>query len=281
MAFARARSFVAAALCAIWGACGDAKHGSAAGGGSASGSYTLCDGSSDVRLGAVSEGGQVETTFNFTNPYGHAFLFVDGKCNYYAGGSWLKDVVRGQLSQQRAAEIEKSLMLGRVDALDYHDEQSCPDAGALVLRTANGYADCTCGCDEKAPAGVEAALSAGGMLRDELFAAGDPLGGRLLLLAIVDDPPGSGAAIPAWPLIWPLSDIAMTWEAYTRKITPTTRLLEDDEAQVVRSLRANALKVDPYAGSLRATDLGKSYSLFMREELPDETQRAIEQLLAR
>jgi hypothetical protein len=283
MALSRALVVVACALCATLIACADKKEGASAGSGGSgsSGGYTICDGSSEQRLGVVSEGGQVDATFEFTNPYGHAFLFIDGNCHYYAGSSWLKGVVQGELTKQRAAEIAKSLKLGRVEALDYHDVESCPDAGVLWLKTRGGYVDCTCGCDAKAPAGVEDALAAAGMLQAELFESGEPLSGPVTLLAIVEDKPVSAAGLPAWPLIWPLSDIAMTWEAYTRKITPTTRLLTDADAEVARSLRAGALKNNPASDSVRATDLGKTYSLFMREELPDAVQRAIEQLLAR
>jgi hypothetical protein len=45
-------------------------------------------------------------------------------------------------------------------------------------------------------------------------------------------------------------------------------------------LRAQALKLDPSASSIRVSDQGKVYALFMREQLPETSERAIERLLA-
>ncbi len=282
---AAARNFVAAVLTLALSACsgskkdGDDVSGGSGGGAGSANSYALCDGSQDIRLGVVVEGGFVETTYEHTNPYGHSFLFVDGRCHYYASESWLKGVVQGDLSQERAAQISKALALPRVQALDYHDAESCPDAGAVWVRTAAGYVDCTCGCDAKAPAGVEAAIDAAGELKLELLAEGEPLAGPIRLLAVVEDKPlGSGAGVAEWPLIWPLSDIGMTWESLSRRIQLTTRLLSGRDAETVRMLRARRLESDPHAGSLQTTDLGKTYSLFMREELPESAQRAVEAL---
>ena len=53
-------------------------------GGPASQEYALCDGSDAIRLAVVSEGGFVDSTYEFTNRYGHSYLFVDGRCHYYA-----------------------------------------------------------------------------------------------------------------------------------------------------------------------------------------------------
>jgi hypothetical protein len=261
-------------------ACGGHKHGAdgTSSGGSSGGAYVLCDGSSDVRLGFAVEGGQVDTTYQLTNPYGHSFLFIDGHCHYYASSSWLKGVVQGDLSQTRAAEIAKSLSLRRIEQLDYHDVESCPDAGSTWLRTSAGYVDCTCGCDAKAPKGIEDAIGAASELKDELAATGSALAGPILLAVVQEEGTGAGRTLPAWPLIWPLSDVAVTWEAYTRKPDASLRHLSDDEADAARMLRSQTLASDPYAASVRVTDQSKTYNLFMREELPDEAQRAIDHL---
>jgi hypothetical protein len=260
-------------------ACGGS-GGSAGGGSASSESYTLCDGSRDMRFGFSSEGGFVETTYQFTNPYGHSFLFIDGHCHYYASGSWLQGVVEGDLDKARADEIVKSVGLAQVEKLDYHDVESCPDAGVLWLRTAAGYLDCTCGCDAKAPKGVDQALNSAGSLKDALVDAGRPLAGSVVLIAILEEEvQSSNSPLQVWPLIWPLSNIAMTWEAFTRKIEPIEQVLSDDEAAQARMLRAQAVKGAAASGGIRASDLGKVYNLFMRDELPDEAQRAIEHLL--
>lgn len=259
-------------------ACGGKKHGAdSEGSGGKGGSYTICDGSADIRLAMAIEGGQVDTTYQLTNPYGHSFVFVDGQCRYYASSSWLGGVVQGGLSGARAAELEQSLILARISQLDYHDPESCPDADVTWLRTSAGYADCSCGCDAKAPKGLADALGIAGMLQHELAEMGSALGGSIQLAVIVEDGLTS-LSTPAWPLIWPLNDIAVTWEAYTRRPDANLRLLTGDEAAAVRMLRAQTLAADASARSIRVRDLGKTYSLFMREELPDGVQRAIETL---
>jgi hypothetical protein len=261
-------------------ACSGHKHADGtSSGGSSGGTYALCDGSNEMRLGLSLEGGQVDTTYQLTNPYGHSFLFIDGRCHYYASASWLKGVVAGELSETRAKELAKSLDLKRIDQLDYHDVESCPDAGATWLRTSAGYVDCTCGCDAKAPKGIEAAIGAASELKDELAGKGSALAGPILLAVMVEEGTGAGRTLPAWPLIWPLSDVAVTWEAYTRKPDASLRRLSGDEADAARTLRSEALASDPSASGVHVTDQSKTYDLFMREELPDEAQSAIERLV--
>lgn len=260
-------------------ACGDGKRGGSSGG--ASDSYMLCDGSDDVRLGWSSAGGQVESTYEFTNPYGHAFLFIDGHCHYYASESWLKGVVQGELSPAEAKQIQQKLLLTDIARLAYHDAESCPDAGAFWLRAADGYVDCTCGCDEKAPHAAQQALDQAGMLAAALTMQGAALDGPIALIALDEGKPtGSNANLPAWPLIWPLSDISVEWEAYTRGTRPSPRLLLDAEASAARMLKATVLRENQYAGAVRVTDLGKAYNLFMREELPDSVRDAIARFVA-
>jgi hypothetical protein len=251
-------------------------------GGAASGrAYALCDGSADIRLAFALEGGAVDTTYQLTNPYGHSFLFVDGRCHYYASGSWMKGVVQGDLSKARAAQLAQALDLKRIETLDYHDVDGCPDAGVVWLRTHSGYTDCTCGCDATAPKGTEDAIDAAGMLKDELADSGAPLASTILLAAILEERSSGGRAVQAWPLIWPLSDLAVNWETYTRKPDSSLRHLVGEEAEAARALRAEPLRADPYARGMQVSDQGKTYSLFMREELPDEAADAIARLLGR
>jgi hypothetical protein len=165
-------------------------------------------------------------------------------------------------------------LLAKVERLDYHDAESCPDAGVTWLRTASGYVDCTCACDEKAPREVKQALEQAAMRQEALISGGASLDGPIALLALAEGKPtGSNAKLPAWPLIWPLSDIAIEWEAYTRGVRPNARVLTGADADATRMLRAAASRDN--AGALRVTDLGQVYNLFMRDELPDAAQSAI------
>ena len=134
--------------------------------------YALCDGSSDIRLAVVSEGGFLDSTYAFTNPFGHAFLFVDGTCHYYASRQWNLGSVEGQLSAAQAAEYTQKIQLQKLSQLAYHDLETCPDAGIFWVRAGTGRADCSCSCDASAPALVAPLLDQVSDMHDALVDQG-------------------------------------------------------------------------------------------------------------
>jgi hypothetical protein len=259
----------------------DASADAQADGGMSMQSYALCDGTSAVRLAMAVEGGQVEPTYDFTNPYGHTFLFVLGTCHYYASSAWLQGTVEGDLSASQAAQIEQRLSLAELNSkIMYHDLESCPDAGPVWVRTASGYADCVCGCDSRAPALVGAVVAQAGTLRDELIAAGTAASGDVELFAV--DWMDSGGPQPndlSWPFAWSVSEVSVTQEElFQDRSVPKRRTLRDAEARSARMLRSMALARDPFSSRIRVVQSGKGYQIYVRDVLPAAVQQAIKQV---
>jgi hypothetical protein len=244
--------------------------------------YALCDGSNDMRLAVVSEGGFLDSTYAFTNPFGHAFLFVDGTCHYYASRQWDTGIVEGELSAAQAAQYAQSIQLQKLSQLAYHDLETCPDAGIFWVRAGTGRSDCSCTCDASAPALVAPLMDAVSDMHDELEEQGGDLQGEVELFALAnkdDGVPRSGDL--TWPFSWPITEVSVTQEELNQDSSvPRRRTLRDDEARTARAFRASALRGDPpSARTMRVVASGVGYLVYMRDVLPVQVQERIRQVM--
>lgn len=241
--------------------------------------YALCDGSDDVRLAVVLYGGgDNEQTFEFTNPYGHDFLFVNGKCEYLIGRSLMQPVMAGTLSAKQASEIEEDLALHHLPAWSSHDDYACPDAPVFYLRSATGYGECSCGCDGDAPSGLESALNAASAWTEELIARGSPLDGPVEVIAISYDHEVRGP-YQEWTLDEPLESFALPEaELYVVDGTqPTVVTLTGEQATAARALRAILFEERGWAAPVPVqTDDNHSFEVFIRDQVPAVWADAIE-----
>jgi hypothetical protein len=239
----------------------------------------ICDGSSDIRLGYTVQGGFVEPAYYVTNPYGHAFLFIDGECTYYASTSERPGVYFTgtlTLAQEQALtndiEWDSILELAAVD-----DLQSCPDAGdSAIWVTGMQRVMCTCGCDEGPFAERKtAALTAISGITMELVENGFALNTPIRAVA-ADVGPATGEE-SAWPLDRAVSDVPMlVQDVYGGQLADAVVFDDPTEASALRELRSD-LAVS--FANVRVSDQSIAYELFMRDELPLGVEQTIDQFM--
>lgn len=164
-------------------------------------STVLCDGSDDVRFIHRSAGGFVPDEYAFNGRYGHAFLAIDGKCNFW-GQSEPGIVVTGTVS---AAQIEDYQVnhYGRMDRYDdVIPNWGCPDSsGVLVWDPSGSFQGSRCGIpagNEELEATLETAwTTAADILRQGVRSQG-PL--RLLILERTEPESAGNEGLTEWPL---------------------------------------------------------------------------------
>lgn len=240
--------------------------------------YALCDGSDEVRFGMTVEGGSVEPTYPFSNPHGHRFMYITGRCELFAApaSAQLGTYRHGTLTPTQAAQLVDSLKLSSLSGLSYQDVESCPDAGGTKLVIAGGYADCTCGCDDGAPAPVLEAFAALQTALQAVLVDTQPLAGPVAML--VEKLEGAlPASARAWPFAFEAASVAVTQEqifSYWDGDFPSIELT-GEAATTARELRAKALAANPYQGSIPVSDAGQGYYLYLRDVLPPAIETAI------
>lgn len=254
----------------------------------------LCDGSDALRLVYSSSGGFVSPAFGFTNPYGHSFLAVDGKCRYFAEDNYMLGILSGTLTTADAEQLSADLHWNDLDSwasYGLNKDAPCPDSSVISLAKAKASAGCSCGCDPAAPSGLGDALAKAQSWLQKLEAIGKPLDGPVS--AVITD--ASMGKAPRQPeLDWPLAraidaipnlivDLADTklWMG----AGPWARFDDAADYTKLRELRRTTVTSDPrgpdFAGqAVLIRDHGKEYDLFVRDELPAETERAWKELQA-
>jgi hypothetical protein len=233
----------------------------------------LCDGSTDLRLGYSADGGFVDVTFYFTNPYGHWFLFIDGQCNYYVSMGYREGIATGMLDAQQAEALALNVEWASIDELTIEDVETCPDAGSDNVWAPDGRrVSCTCGCDE-GPVSTRK-MDALGYMRDlmnELSMSGQSVTGPVSALASLASPSTDELA---WPLDMAMADVPnLVHDLNDLGSSPQYALFEDaEDATALRMLRAQQQPGTP----LSVTDGQATYQLWIRDELPDGVSEAID-----
>lgn len=172
----------------------------------------LCDGSDSARLVMGGGGGHVEDTYEFLTPDGE-YVVVDGQCRYYAVGSDPSRILSGTLSESEAEALAAGVGWSSFESwTPYIDQQSCPDAGSTYLLAPEVVLTCTCGCDDDAPAGLEAALTQANAQTTALQSQGVALENATLQAvarpaAELQDP--GSQPILEWTLALPLEDLVI------------------------------------------------------------------------
>lgn len=232
----------------------------------------ICDGSTDMRLGYSADGGFVPTSFYFTNPYGHWFLFIDGQCNYFASMNTDDGIASGTLDAAQAEDLAQAIGWDTIQELAGDDVETCPDAG-----TDNIWAPdelrvmCTCGCDEGALKQRKTdALAYVRNLMDAL-SQGAKLTGPVAAIAYTSSPVGGEEV---WPLDTPIADTANLVQSMDGPITAFALFEDADDAAALRALRDTKQPGTP----LLVSDGTGTYDLYVRDELPDDVAAAIESL---
>jgi hypothetical protein len=255
------------------GASGGSADAGAGDDGGAPSADVLCDGSDDMRLSLTISGGLVFQSYQFTNPFGSRFLFVDGHCRYYASGDYLQGNVSGTLSADQAEQLAEAIGWSMIESWSAVSESpNCADGGYTALVKPGFETGCVCFCDAAtAPPGKAAAIARVPVWIDMLVEQGTPLLASVSALANEFDP--AGAATRPWPLDRAMAEIELLIREPGE--LPGARFDDASEAQQLRDLRAQM-----QTGLLLVTDAGSDYVLYVRDDLPDDVAAAASALRA-
>lgn len=277
---------LAAVLASLLGACADARRLDDAGasqrdagaGAGAASVGPICDGSDTMRLGITSAGGFVAITYLFTNPYGNAYLFVDGHCHYYVSVDYMGGFATGTLSPAEAEQLALDIGWERIAAWSSYHDAVCPDAGSRVITRVGVAATCICQCKDKGPAGLADAMQHALDWANALAARGELSSGPISAVAQAQIRP-SGHEL-AWSLQRPLASIPGLVQQPSSGVTNSARFDAANDLTALRSLRSEAVAQQMYTQFVPVIDQGTAYLLFARDDLPDEATAAIGALLA-
>ncbi len=205
---------------------------------------------------------------------GAYYVFVDGRCNYWAKAPnerWA-ETRTGVLDTEAAARIGEMLHFNAWDDLDgVWSGEGVFDAPTLIFDDATNALVCEQLCDTpNVPNAVKAIREAFPMIAAELWDRGQPVGSALRVIAVAREP-ASHIPFVDWPLARPITDFERTSE----NIEYGEGILEEDLAsvQALRELRASFLRGDHGAffwDGLPVTSGGAYYYLFFRDTLPFE-----------
>jgi hypothetical protein len=237
--------------------------------------YELCDGSTAVRLAIASDGGgPLESSFEFTNPYGHRFLYVTGECRFLTGASLAGATRVGTLTDAQALQLGEMLELDRFASWPAYQDQSCPDAGIFYVETLAGYGECSCYCDEEGPEGVAETIEAAQGVLDALDEAGEVLSGPVEVVAFLR-PDDFSATVEPWPLDLDLADIELPYSDFVHGTPPPVHVLDGVQAEAARALRATVVTDGGPRPVYVRSEAGKLYEVHIRDQVPAELAAAI------
>lgn len=253
----------------------------------------LCDGSHELRLSYSNSGNGLFPTEAeaFVSRYGWHFLVVDGTCRYYARDNPGHPVVAGQLTPKHAAQLSVDVAWNDLPVWgEYRIAETCADAPGATLGTTGhvficgGVVVAKCGCGPDAPQGLQTAqINAANWIR-VLVAAGEPLTGAVAAIAHVETRPDPNVVAAAWPLARSMGSIPnLVRPVAGAGIAPDTyaRFEDASETAQLRAIRTSqpeaARNLDAHL-TVREGDV--IYRLFLRDELPQDDARAIEELTA-
>ncbi len=234
----------------------------------------LCDGSDGIRFLLTSGGGMVLPESQFTNPFGHSYLAVTGKCEAFVGENYMDGVRTVTLSTADADALAQDVRRTQVQSWKDHVDQGCPDAGRVSISDGQTFAWCSCGCDPDAPAGLEAAIDKAGTWRAKLWSEGTPLSGPVAAAADEDMYSQPGTTPLAWTLTWPITELPAPTSAAGKVVDDAT------DAAALRQLRADVTGTS-YPEFVPVESGGARYRLFVRDELPGAVAAQLAALLGK
>lgn len=246
---------------------------------------TICDGSDGVRFAYVvmSDAGRVGPGLAVIYQNGHNYLFVDGRCRYWAFQGNPRGVLvgarSGVLDRETERRLSEELRTGSWGA--WRGTHSTPGgpihASPEVLWVPGAGIVCK-GCFTEMPHLREVIFAARSWL-ERLQAAGAPLTGAVRLAAINyqesyrDWPHG----VALWPVQRPLSDFVVPLVPGEPGIEGPGLRVEGDEAEALRQLRRETLEGKffpagaPTPGTIPVRDdNGQLHFLYVRDTLPFE-----------
>jgi hypothetical protein len=240
----------------------------------------LCDGSDRIRLLYTNHGGgPLPGGSTFYAAYGHAFLVIDGRCQYQAGNDYLQGVRGGTLDEAQASTIARQLHYGEYARLARETSPNgCPDASALTLSDGEHEVSCVCTCTTEGSADARQTFTNLLQIHMDLIAAGKRPALPLRVLATTDVAAPDRPAFD-WPLSWSPADAVDD----TRPPGATTgKLVTDpgDVAALVR-LRDMLLAAGNYSVPLPIQAAGTRYDVYPRDELPTAVARVLTAAAAR
>jgi hypothetical protein len=244
----------------------------------------ICDGSSAIRLAlTVTAGGQVQSTFYFTNPHGFSYALVDGQCHFYAAGSAMKGVHTGTLSTAQAEQLARDIHWQGFQDIAGPNQGGCPDASTVSILVPGASTACTCGCPMSSPR--SSAITQASMWMEMLAGMGTAIDGPVHALAM----PTTAASVMGSPSPWPLTH-AMRYipglivsESTVSTADSGAVFTEMTDVASLRALRASALSAYAYASWIPIQNVGDTevFALYVRDDLPTEVETAFSAFVAR
>jgi hypothetical protein len=202
---------------------------------------------------------------------------LDRHGRYYASRDALQGLREGTLTAAQAEQLAAEIGWASIDEWSaYPDDESCPDAGNVTLWKPGAAASCTCGCPDSPIMEAEtAALAQMYPWIEMLVMNGDELTTPIAAIA-VETGPASGTEL-AWPLDRAMTGIAGLVQTNDGAILGAPVIF--DEAADAASLRALRARTTTPGRLLQVRDDGVLYTLYLRDELPDEVTQGIALLL--
>lgn len=242
----------------------------------------LCDGTPEVRLFINSQGGFVDSSYPFTNPWGHSFLLVTGRCEYWAGPSADGRLGHGVIEDGEALEA----LVGWHSLREwsaFEDTESCPDAGTTNIYAPGAAVGCSCGCDAGAPVGLAEALTSGLALADEYANGGGTIDAvRAVTYEFVPEDEQDVPVVREWPLTTPLEDF-LAPDPLMLIADSGGRIDEPGDVELLRELALEHRLESGDAPLAVTRELTCSscmaYGLFIRDDLPEGVALSLAWLL--
>jgi hypothetical protein len=272
------------------GTAGGSAFGQGGSGNSSSASATLCDGSEDVRLTYLVEGGFLDAVYGFfSDVYGHRSFAIDGQCRFWrtrAGDGW---VYTGTLEPDQAQEFAEAIGYGELSDYAAFDDPPCPDGSITTLAAPVGQIRCSCQCttNPDAPARWLAAFRAVSLdAQDALFANGETVTGPAQMVLVTPRNLTNGMTARTWPLARDPDNGAFVVDNEGALFLTHSSgvLVEDaDELAALRRFRAEfAADLLPGMTLLavpvfwaNANSAGQ-FDLLLRDEVPEKVRAALE-----
>ena len=229
----------------------------------------ICDGSESIRFGYDSDGGRItDHSGLFYTHYG-SFLYVHGDCSYVAGTgsnrSFRAGVLSAALAEQLSAEVDYRTLDSRARKPEH---QTCLDAPVEHYHGPNATLRSQCSSQTRLRT-IHALADVGPMVEAAVTVAvlaGTGTGGA---------PPPSA---PAWPIATSILTFFTSLGA-TPGVDDGVRVDDLDDAAALRELRDTTAPVSD-APAFVVQEGGLAYRVYVRDELPEDMEAAVQALLA-